>query len=119
MLNKKHRLNLRFHRDYLHSQGVVKHSPLFTVVHTPQHILEQETAPHFSRFSVLLSKKLTKKAATRNKLKRRLHEIIRTNLDSLPSKRDILIIPKKQTLRKTYSELETSLLQIIKQIKLK
>jgi len=116
MLNKKNRLNLRFHRNFLQEKGLTRHSHLFTLVYLPQQVLEHETKPSTSRFSVIIGSKIAKKAVDRNLFKRRIHEIIQANLASLPLENDFLIIPKKEILTKKYQELEIDLMTLFKQI---
>lgn len=44
-----------------------------------------------SRFSVIVSNKISKKATVRNKIKRRVREIIRKNLDKFVQNYDMII----------------------------
>ena len=50
-----------------------------------------------SRFGFIISKKIAKKAVIRNKLKRRLREIIRKDISQLKGGYDIVIITKKNS----------------------
>jgi len=88
MLPKKNRLNLRFHRNRLDEQGQVRHSPYFIIISADS---------SSSCFAILISRKLLRKAVARNRLKRQISELIRINLQDLPTK-DFLIIPKKKIL---------------------
>ena len=45
-----------------------------------------------SRFGFVVSKKFSKKAAERNKIKRRLREIIKKNLPGIKKPKDVIII---------------------------
>ena len=49
-----------------------------------------------SRFGFIISKKIAKKAVIRNKIKRRLREIIRKDLKILKDGYDVAIITKKE-----------------------
>jgi ribonuclease P protein component len=107
MLAKNNRLNLRFHRDRLDKQGKVTHSPYFIVISAKRENISSEVTgtgssdgdilPN-SRFAILISKKLAKRAVDRNRLKRQMSEIVRLNLKLIPTGKDFLIIPKKKTL---------------------
>ena len=105
-LPRSHRLNLRFHRRSLSQQGVTSRTPLFTFVFNPNSL------PH-SRYAILLSRRLSPLAVTRNRLKRTLTSSLQRHLDQLPSGQDILIIPQKKSLSLSSSQLSQ---EIIRQI---
>ncbi len=71
-----------------------------------------------SRFGIVISAKASKKAVTRNQLKRRLSEIIRTNLDKLNKGFDVMILVKKELTEKSFKEIEAELLNLFKKAKL-
>ncbi len=58
-----------------------------------------------SRFGFILSKKISKNATVRNKIKRRLREIIREELSNIKSGFDIVIVAKPTIVQKDYSEI--------------
>ena len=67
MLPKKERLSrLEFSRFF--SMGKRYHSPFFTIVHTPFEVLH---------VSVVVSKKISNRAVMRNKIRRRIYDIVR------------------------------------------
>jgi len=51
------------------------------------------------RVAVLVGKKLEKKAVHRNRIKRRLREVIRLHVDQLPAGRDLLIVARSSKIR--------------------
>jgi len=51
------------------------------------------------RVAVLVGKKLEKKAVHRNRIKRRLREVIRLHIDQLPAGRDLLIVARSSKIR--------------------
>lgn len=57
-----------------------------------------------SRFGFILSKKISKNATVRNKIKRRLREIIRKELGNIKSGFDIVIVAKPTIVGKDYLE---------------
>ncbi|MBI3273529.1 MAG: ribonuclease P protein component [Candidatus Colwellbacteria bacterium] len=68
-----------------------------------------------SRFGVSCGLKISKKAVQRNRIRRRLYEIIRANLAQIP-KGDYCIIVKPSILSKDFSSLERSLTDSLKNI---
>jgi len=108
-LPRPYRLNLRFHRQHLLQQGNTQQTPLFTFISQPNQLSH-------SRYAVLLSRKFSPLAVTRNHLKRLIISIIQKNLSSLPSGLDILIIPKKKTLTLSSTQLSSPLLQSLHQL---
>ena len=67
-----------------------------------------------SRFVVVVSTKVSKKATLRNKIKRRLQEIIRLNLLKLKPNFDFFILALPASKDSGYHELEKSLLSHFK-----
>ena len=90
-LPRQNRLNLRFHRLLLTQQGTTQRTPLFTFVFSPNSL------PH-SRYAILMSRKFSPLAVTRNHVKRLITNTLRLHLRSLPSSQDIIIIPQKKAL---------------------
>ena len=71
-----------------------------------------------SRFGILISTKISKKAVERNKLKRQIREVIRLDLDLIKSGYDLVIISLVPILDKTYEEIEKSIHSHFKKLKL-
>lgn len=59
-----------------------------------------------SRFGIVVSTKVAKKATDRNQLKRRIREILRLNVDKIKAGHDIMIIALPGTSEAKYQELE-------------
>lgn len=76
MLPKQLKIEKRYRIEYVIKKGRRIHSRLLQMRFLPN----RETA---TRFSVVVSKKISAKAVIRNKLRRRLHEAIRKNVPSL------------------------------------
>ncbi len=102
-LPRQNRLNLRFHRHLLTQQGSTQRTPLFTFVFFPNSL------PH-SRYAILISRKFSPSAVTRNHIKRLITTTLRLHLESLPLSQDILIIPQKKTISLSSSRLSSDLL---------
>ncbi len=67
-----------------------------------------------TRFGIVVSKKTSKKAVLRNKTKRIIREIIRTNLSDIIKEKDIIIVSKKTLNQKLRKEAEQDLLSVFK-----
>lgn len=59
-----------------------------------------------SRFAFIVSTKISKKAVIRNKIKRQLREIVRTNLSNIKSGLDIVVVTKPNIIDKNYQEIK-------------
>ena len=108
MLNKQNRLSLRTERVRLEKTGQTRHSSLFIVIVAPSS--QGEAA--FPRFALLVSKKLAPLSVERHRLKRLITEIIRLNLNEFPQGKDILVIPKKNSLSVPREQILTDLKQL-------
>lgn len=64
------------------------------------------------KFAVLLNSKEFKKSVERNKIKRRIFEIIRLNIKKIPLGW-FLVYPKKNCLKLSFKELEKIFLELI------
>jgi len=99
-LAKKHRLNLRLYRQRVEESCKKLHSPFFTYL-----VASQIDHLSNSRFAILMSKKLARKAVDRNKIKRKISQSIQNTLPNLPQHHDIILIPKKTILGKTITQI--------------
>ena len=66
-----------------------------------------------SRWGIIVSLKVDKKAVVRNKIKRRLRAILRENIGSLVPGLDVIIITKDQIKKLDYSQLKKIFLEIL------
>ena len=111
MLNKKNRLKKRKEVENVFKKGKKSISQSVIIFYTPS---DSEK----SRFAFSVSKKISKKAVVRNKVKRRLREIIRKEIiPSLKASLDCLVIARKEILEKNYHESEGELKRIFKKIR--
>ncbi len=76
-------------------------------------ILYQYNNLSYPRFAIICKKKLLKKAILRNRIKRRIYEIIRTDILPIKFKKnyDFLILPQKE---ESFINFKESLLKIFK-----
>ncbi|RJR30985.1 ribonuclease P protein component, partial [Candidatus Parcubacteria bacterium] len=70
----------------------------------------------YNRFAVVVSAKISKKATVRNKIRRRIYEILRINLTRMENGYDMIVIVSPDII-KNYKEIERVLLGILKKIK--
>ena len=86
MLSASHRFHGHGSLRYVYKNGQATRSHLLTVKYTPN--------PHreHSRFAVVVSKKVHKSAVGRNRIRRRVYEVIRDELPAIKSPHDIAII---------------------------
>jgi len=79
--------------------------------------VRENQLPH-SRFGIVVGLKVSKKAPERNKIKRRIREIIRKNLNDIKSGHDIMVLVLKPAVDADYSDIENSLIKAFKKVKL-
>lgn len=99
MLEKKYRFNLRKQGD-LKDTFQSFFSPDLNLLYT-----KDSSASTHSRFAIITKKKEFKRAVDRNLIKRRLVSVIQTNLSSIPSGFNLILIPKSSLLQKKYSDM--------------
>ena len=79
------------------------------------HYLKQKE--DISRFGIAVGVKVGN-AVTRNKLKRRVKEIIKEEKNLFPKNLDYIIIVRKQCLDLNYKQMKERLIELIKQVKI-
>ena len=97
---------IKSNRDFqrVYKRGKRAWNSNFTIYYLKNH--RDET-----RFGITVTKKIGN-AVERNRLKRRIKEIIRHHREILPIGYDIIIIPKKNTNDLVFNQLEKSLLHV-------
>jgi len=73
---------------------------------------------NISRFGFIVSKKVSKKAPVRNKIKRRLREITRSKMPKIKNGIDCIIIVLSGLENLSFSEIEESINKIFKKAKI-
>ncbi len=76
-------------------------------------IIVKRNGTENTRVGFSISKKVGN-AVTRNRIKRRLREIVRNHKDILTKGYDVVVIPKVNTNEMDYAQLEKSLLHVIR-----
>ncbi|MDD4333323.1 MAG: ribonuclease P protein component [Patescibacteria group bacterium] len=71
-----------------------------------------------SRIGILISTKVSKKAVERNKIRRRIREILKLRLNKIKKNCDLVLIVLPAAKEKTYQELEESIDFNLKRLRL-
>ena len=71
-----------------------------------------------SRFGIIISNRVSKKAVERNKLKRQIREIIRLQIDKIKPGKDCVLIALSPILGKSYEEIERSIKGLCQRLRL-
>ena len=109
MLNKKFRFHSRGGVRYVYQHGKTVRSSKMSLVFC-------DNARKYTRFAVVVSKKVEKSAVLRNRIRRRVYEIIRKNLDKIPKERDyIVVIFSRDVLNMKYMEVEKILGELVEE----
>jgi ribonuclease P protein component len=110
MLSFQHRFHGHGSLRYVYKNGQAVRSHLLTVKHINN--------PHrkHSRFSIVVSKKVHKSAVGRNKIRRRLYEVIRAELPTMQPASDIaLIVFSDELMDMPFEELTETIRQLFSQ----
>lgn len=111
MLSKKNRFYGQGAIRYINRKGRPLRSQLFTIKYV------RSRQPHEFRVAVVVSKKITKSAPKRNRIRRRIYEIMRTDASCYLKGNDIVILVFSDKIATMpHKELKDSLLQTIKQL---
>jgi ribonuclease P protein component len=117
-LPQAHRLRNR--RDYrtVYEQGIRRYSPHLTLIAlAPGEQLGMLTEPK-TKFGISISKKVSKKAVIRNRLKRQIKNVIRTKLLSISPGWKIVIVVKPKAIECKYEHFLRELEELLKQAKI-
>jgi len=97
------RIKKRSEFVHLQEQGKKLHNRNILVIFEPTSLPE-------SRFGIVVTRKINQRATARNRIKRRIREILRLNRSRLRSSFDILIIARRGIESCTYKEIEEQIL---------
>lgn len=106
--------NYRFHGHgslrYVYKNGTAKRSRLITVK------VARNTRRKFSRFSVVISKKVHKSAVGRNRARRRIYAIIQDEIPRMPHVYDVaVIVSSSEVVTVSSDELKSQIVQLFEQ----
>ena len=106
MLKRENRI--RFKKEFLEikDKGRVLYSPLFGWLFYKEN-------DDLKKFGFVVSKKISKKAVDRNRIRRVLSEIIRKNLDKFEKGTRLIFLTKQEILGKKMVEIEKEVSKIL------
>lgn len=111
MLNKKYRFHSRGGVRYVYQKGKTIRTPNMSLIFA-------DNTRGFTRVAVVVSKKVEKSAVGRNRIRRRIYEALRVNLEQVPKKRDyIFVVFSNKVLEMSFKELEGVLGKLIEDSK--
>lgn len=111
MLSKKYRFHSRGGVRFVYQHGKTIRKPKMSLIFT-------DNSRGFTRVAVVVSKKVSKKAVDRNRIRRRVYEVIRKNFEFVPKKKDyIFVIYSKDIMKIKNEELERLLGELVEESK--
>ena len=111
MLNKKYRFHSRGGVRYVYQKGKTVRTPKMSLVFA-------ENTRGFTRMAVVVSKKVMKTAVGRNRIRRRVYEVLRKNIDLIPKGTDyIFVVFSKDVIDMPFSSLEKLLGELVAEAK--
>lgn len=111
MLPKNYRLRLKNDFDRLFQEGKFAGQAFLTLGFAKNSL-------NIPRFAFIVAKKVSKKAVTRNSIKRKIAEVIRLNLKRIKPGFDIVFITKPEIQGKKYKEIEIVAVELLKRARL-
>ena len=111
MLSKRYRFHSRGGVRYVYQKGKTVRTQKMSLVFVPNE-------RGFTRIAVVVSKKVNKTAVGRNRIRRRIYEILRKNFDLVPKKMDyIFVVYAPDVITMKNSELEKLLGGLVEESK--
>ena len=111
MLSKKYRFHSRGGVKYVYRKGK-------TIRRAKMSLVFCDNTRKFTRFAVVVSKKVSKTAVSRNRIRRRVYEALRENFDLIPKERDyIFVVYNKDVGTMTWGELVKLLGELVAESK--
>lgn len=117
-LPKPHRLRDR--RDYraVYAQGIRRYSPHLTLFALSCREKKSADSTPASSFGISISKKVSKKAVVRNRIKRQIKGVIRSHLQEIEAGWQIVIIVRPKAIECKYEHFLRELEELLKQAKI-
>ncbi len=111
MLTQKHRFHGHGSLRFVYKNGRAVRSRLFTIKAT------ENSRRSSSRFAVVVSKKVHKSAVGRNRIRRRLYEIVRHELPHITGTYDVtLIVTSSEVIAHPYEDLASQVQHLFSQL---
>lgn len=112
MLRKINRLSKQSDFEEVKKENQMLSSPLFGLLY-----LSKNKSESVKKFGFVVSKRISKKAVERNRIKRLLAQSVKNNLNKFPEGFWAIFLVTKQMLGKKYGQVEENLLRVVKLIK--
>lgn len=107
MLNRNYRFHSRGGVRYVYQKGKTIRKPKMSLVFV-------ENTRGFTRIGVVVSKKVEKTAVGRNRIRRRIYEALRLNMEDIPKKTDyVFVVYSKDFLKMPFKEIEKILGELV------
>jgi len=110
VLKKINRIKKKKEFEKIRLEGEIYQSPLFGLA-----VLRNEDED--KKFGMIVSKKISLKAVDRNKIRRRLAEVIRKNLFQVDKGTRAIVLAKKKIIEAEIGEIEAEFVRIIKGVR--
>lgn len=111
MLSKKYRFHSRGGVRYVYQKGKTIRNPKMSLVFV-------KNERKFTRFAVVVSKKVVKSAVVRNRIRRRVYEVLRKNIEYIPKEVDyIFVVFSKDVAEMPFKELEKMIGELVAESK--
>jgi len=107
VLKKENRIRSKKEFLEIKNKGRVLYSPFFG-------FLTCQENDDLKKFGFIISKKISKKAVDRNKIRRVLSEVVRKNLDKFKNGTRVVFLTKKEILNKKMIEVEKEVKKFLK-----
>lgn len=111
MLAKKNRLTKKNELIFIFKKGNIARENFLIFKFLPNYKKE-------SRFGVIVSKKISKKATTRNKLKRRIRASLRLKIKKIKKNIDGVLIPLPGAQEKSFSEIDETINKLFRKARI-
>lgn len=109
MLSKEYRFHSRGGVKYVYNHGKTIRRPELSLIFC-------DNSRGKTRFAVVVSKKVMRTAIGRNRIRRRIYEAIRLNLDRFKKPRDyIFIIYSKAVMDQPFSDLQKTIRSLLEE----
>lgn len=113
MLKKINRIKSKKDFAELKSKGTMYHSPIFSLVTINSELTENSQA----QFGFIISKKISKKAVDRNRIKRLISSSLQKNLEKFRKNLKGVFLVKRSILEKTEIEISQEVEKMVDKLK--
>lgn len=117
-LPKAHRLRDRQDYRAVYVQGTRRYSPHLTLIALKEKNKLSAVSTPATMFGISISKKVSKKAVVRNRIKRQLKGVIRNNLKRIVPGWQVVIVVKPQAIECKYEHFLRELEKLLKETKI-